>query len=257
MKKTNLYYAAMFGRKEMAKETLIIIFLLFMSWPRLLVEVFIRKNFGERYFSMPTAVLLTIFLFLLIFGIDAGLAFTSNGPRTYGGMFMHDITWFLYLGAFLFFCIKRQKEIEREPGVFDFAKFSLYNGDIDQRFYDLRIKGQEPTRRVISTQLEPLFLLIIGVVLIVLQQKIGFLITFCSICYATGYIFQYRRGDHFIMDTIDQMISNEEMVASFVDGRRPEDTRGFETMGRKPMDPDMRRRVADSITPDEEIADAY
>ena len=62
----------------------------------------------------------------------------------------------------------------------------------------------------------------------------------------------YTIGDHFIMDKIDEMICNEEMVNSFVEGRDSSETRGFSTYGRKPTDPETRRRLADAFMEDTE-----
>ncbi|MCR8561039.1 hypothetical protein KXD93_25505 [Mucilaginibacter sp. BJC16-A38] len=248
MKTKNLYYTVFFKRKSIIKEMSLFIFVFVITWPRILLEVFIRKNFGVRYFSMVKAVLISIFLFFIPISIDK---IASFGGKSVVTIIFTNISWYISLAAFLYFCYKRHQEVKREPGVFDFAKFSYYNGDIDDRFYNIKIKGKEINRRLICTLIEPAFFCLIGIVLSILMQKVGILILFCSMCYSLGYIGEYVRGDHFIMDTIDKMISNEEMVNSFVDGREPEDTRGFETYGRKPVDPEFRRNVANNFYEDE------
>jgi len=249
MKTKNLYYTTFFKRKSIIKEISLFVFVFVISWPRILLEVFIRKNFGERYFSLVKAILISIFLFFIPISIDKVASF---GGKSVIAIIFTNISWYIFLTAFLYFCFKRQKEVKREPGVFDFAKFSYYNGDIDERFYNVKIKGREITRRLICTLIEPAFFCLIGIVLSIFMQKVGILILFCSLCYSLGYVGEYVRGDHFIMDTIDKMISNEEMVNSFVDGREPEETRGFETYGRKPADPDFRRRMVDNFFDHEE-----
>ena len=54
------------------------------------------------------------------------------------------------------------------------------------------------------------------------------------------------------MDKIDEIICNEELVASFVDDKDPGETRGFSAYGRKPVDPDLRRKVVDTFFEDDE-----
>jgi hypothetical protein len=49
------------------------------------------------------------------------------------------------------------------------------------------------------------------------------------------------------MDKIDEMICSEELVNSFVEGREPSQTRGFHASARKPADPEIRRKVAESF----------
>jgi len=247
MKTTNLYYRVFYKRTSIVQEMSLFVFVFVISWPRILLEVFVRKNFGERYFSLLKAFLISIVLFFIPISIDA---ITRSGGKSIIAIIFSNITWYLCQAAFLYFCFKRRKEIKRLPGVWDLAKFTHYNGDIDQRFYNVRIKDKEITRRLICTLIEPAFFFIIGLVFSLFLQKIGVLILFCSVCYSLGYVGEYIRGDHFIMDTIDKMISNEELVNSFVDGQRPEETRGFETFGRKPTDATFRRRMAETFFED-------
>ncbi|CAG5011145.1 hypothetical protein DYBT9275_04891 [Dyadobacter sp. CECT 9275] len=59
--KTNLYYRAVFRRQSMLNEFVMDFFLYFCSYPRLMLEVFVRKNFGERYFSFFSALMIGYF----------------------------------------------------------------------------------------------------------------------------------------------------------------------------------------------------
>ena len=51
----NLYYRTVFMRVNSIKEIILGFFLAIASYPRMLLEVFTRKNMGERYFSLATA----------------------------------------------------------------------------------------------------------------------------------------------------------------------------------------------------------
>jgi hypothetical protein len=51
------------------------------------------------------------------------------------------------------------------------------------------------------------------------------------------------------------MICNEEMVSSFVEGRDASQTRGVSFYGRRPADPDTRRKLVDSFM-EEDVVEA-
>jgi len=253
--KKNLYYKAVFARKNILKEFCLMGFLILISGPRLLLEVFIRKNFGERYFSMFQAVCLSIFLFFIPIAIAKYHEAMGDMSYNAGTIMMRDLTWYLFLAAFLYFSYQRQQEIKREPSVFDFARFSLSTGEINDRFYQFKIRGKVPDPRTIATVLEPAFFLAIGIVLAILQQKVGVLLIFSSIFYSLGYRGAYYQGDMYIMDKIDEMICNEELSNSFVDDQQPKDTRGFYAYGRRPSNAAFRKQVVDSFFEEEPTSD--
>jgi hypothetical protein len=253
--KKNLYYQKRYQRKNVIKEALMSLGAWALSWPRLLLEVFMRKNFGERYFSLFTAIALTCVLFWVPIGIDRARSPFGGGSVT--SVIGHNITWYLYLMAFIFFAFKRQNEIKRERSWFNFEKFSLYDGDIHPKFLNLKIGKWIVDRRTISTIYEPLFCFAIGLVLTICLQKIGVLIIYCSICYGISYYGDYLSGDHFILDMIDEMIANEKLVDSFVNQTPPEKTNGFEVRGTPPKDRDFRRKVADNMISDDEVVEAF
>ena len=254
--KKNLYYTGVIQRKKVIRDFSTLVLSILFVWPRNLLEVFIRKSFGERYFSIVQSFLLALFLFLIPISIDkvsSLYGYKTSLPE----IFLKNITWYIFLGGFIYYCLKRQKEIKREPGVFDFEKFSLSAGIINPYFRTVKLNGKEVTSRQIATLVEPAFFLVIGIVLTAMMQKVGILLVFSSLGYAGSWYISYLQGDHFIMDKIDQMICNEEMVASFVDGRRPDQTRGFEPFCRRPADDEFRRKVADFMMPEDDFVDAF
>ena len=250
--KKNLYYRTVFKRSNAFKEGVLAFFLAFCSWPRLLLEVFIRKNFGERYFSFASAMTVSGILALLpliyletmsrIFRNSEGMTFIS-----------HFATWYVYLAGFLYMCLQRNEEIKHLPSVFDFGRFSLSTGEIHPRFREVTFNGIPADIRTIEIWLEPLPFALGGFVLWVFGQPIGFIIFLSSIFYSLSYAGAYHQGDHFIMDKIDEMICNEEMVNAFVEGRDPSETRGVNFYGRRPADPDVRRRLVDGFIDDDTV----
>lgn len=259
--KKNLYYHAVPRRRNVIKEATLNLLFGLTSWPRLLIEVFLRKRFGERYFSMATAVIMTVILFFVPILIAKITGFGNHFGRGSDGFFLiilKNITWYIFLALFMYQCVKRQKEIAREPSVFDFARFSLCTGEIHSKFYGIKVMGKYADHRTISTLLEPGLALAVGILLTAMFQKLGVLLIISSIGYSLSWYGAYRKGDEFVMDTIDEMICNEEMVESFVNDAKSEDTRGFHFTGRRPDNPQFRKQVVESFfEEDKGFADVF
>ncbi len=259
--KQNLYYKTMFRRHNRIKEFLFSLFLAICSVPRILLEVFVRKNFGERYFSFSTAMIAAFVLFWVPFFT---MSFTVAISRSQGWIeskflifVLFYVTWYVGLAAFVYMCIKRRKEIKRMPGVFDFARFSLSAGTIHPKFYGISFGGKHVTIRQIETLIEPGFFFFIGFCLFVMGQFVGYLIMFCAVCYSISYFATYWQGDNFIMDKIDEMILNEEMVNNFSHAMPdPDDMRGVRFYGRVPADPAVQRQLVDNIIVDTDVVEA-
>ncbi|MBO0950587.1 hypothetical protein [Fibrella forsythiae] len=255
MKRSTHYFKTMYRRRNVIKEALLAFFLGLSSWPRMLLEVPIRRNFGERYFKFSTAVIITVILALTpISWIEGTRRFYggSNGSAFLGSY----LTWYAYLAYFFYCALQRREEIKRLPGVFDFARFSLSTGLINRFFYEFEINGRRFSVRTIETVLEPSLFFIAGMVLWFSTQPIGFVLLICSIFYSFSYIAAYTEGDNFLMDKIDERICNEELVNAFINDTSPEESRGFNFYGRRPADPDARRQMANLFVADDEIVEA-
>lgn len=246
----------MYRRRNVIKETLFSFFFAVSSWPRLLLEVFIRKNFGERYFSFSSAVIITVVLAFvpMVIAVKSYVFQGEHGTLLFLSTYL---TWYIFLAGFMYMCVKRRNEIRRLPSVFDFARYSKSTGIIDPRFYAIKVQGRVPSVREIATRLEPGFFFAIGICLSVLGQAVGGLLVQCSILYALSYRASYYQADQQIIDAIDRFIVNEEWASSFVDGLDPSKTRGFSAIGRRPADREHRQRIADAFMEKEEIVEAF
>jgi hypothetical protein len=248
--KRNLYYRTMYKRTNLIKEFILSLFLTVSSYPRMLLEVFVRKNFGERYFSFATAVTVaTIVAILPVMFFGAKLTF--GGSPKWSVFFADYTTWYVFDFAFTFVAFKRWIEIKRNPMVFDFKKFSLYSGDINPLFTQFNFFGNINPRKI-ETMLEPLIFFVAGLLLWMAGQPVGYLLLICSIFYSLSYFGAYYQGDHFVMDKIDEMICNEEMFGAFVEDKDASETRGVRFTGRKPADDKVRRKVVESFFEDQE-----
>lgn len=249
--KKNLYFRDALQRENGFKKIIFNIFTVLASPSRIFLEVFVRENFGKRYFSRSGVLVIAFVMALLpVFIYQARyIAFAASGleiDATF--MWAHFATWYALIVAFLAISWKRYQEIENSPSVFDFGKFSLYSGDIHPLFTSIPARlGLDVSMRTIEIIYEPLFFFLIGLLLNLCGQYIGGYIQGCSLCYALSYAAQYWNSDNFIMDKIDEIIMNEELESAFVDEAGPEDCRGVRFHMEKPRDRSLRRKLAQSF----------
>jgi hypothetical protein len=251
--KKNLYYRTVYKRTNVVKSLSVAVFQFIASYPRLLLEVFIRRNLGERYFTFFGCMVMAFVLSLMPFFSSGVMSFFGRSrPFEFSSFLMANLSWYIFLGAFVFFAVKRRAEIARNPSVFDFGRFSLSTGESLPFFYEIKIFGGTPDPRTVETILEPLFFFAIGLFLTFFGQSVGWLIIVCSILYGLSYRGAYKLGDEFVMDKIDEQIANEETYKAFVEDQEPRLTRGMRFYGRRPVDPEKRRQVADSFIEEED-----
>ena len=249
----NSYFRTVLRRRNVLSEAIFGMFLSFASYPRLLLEVFIRKNFGDRYFSLAsvvTVICLLVFVPYLFLTIYATTLLSH--VRLWDDIIMGNVSLYMFLSLFLLISIRRYLEIKQGPSVFDFTRYSLSSGDIHPLFFKVNLFGVKPNARMAETILEPLFFLIIGIILTLLNVSVGKFIIFCSIFYSLGYIAAYKKGDDFVKDKIDEMICNQEMFNAFVNDE-DYNARGFRMRADKPSSKEQRRQMADEFVEYEEV----
>ena len=275
--KRNLYYRTTQRRENLLKK----IFFDFVQWsssyPRLLLEVFVRKDFGERYFRLWTALWVTFLLALwpvLKTKFINPIRHIWNDPEVPHHVSGHSIPhhhavpeaiplkpdemlmphymgWYIFLGLFLVCSIIRRIEISRKPSTFNFDKYSLSNGRINPLFFKIHLPGGKTSPRLIETFWEPVFFFIAGYILWrFFHQSIGLVVVISSVFYSLSYIADYTDGDNFVMDEIDQMIGNNGLEKSFVDGVDGNTTGGATTYTVAPEHTDLRHKAL-PLTPDE------
>lgn len=256
--KRNIYYQTMFKRQNLIKEFFLNFFLSIASYPRLILEVFIRKNMGRRYFRASSAISVAIILFIipLLVPLIASLFRPYGNQFEFSELLKGNWLWYTFIVVFLGFSYLRYKDVKFLKAQFDFNHFSLSSGDVLPFFYQIKYKGKPFSIRTIEIFIEPLLFLIIGIILVLIDQKaVGFLFVICSGIYSLSYSGAYMRGDNFILDKIDEHISGEELSRTFVSDEEPK--RGFRFYGEKPSSQEMREEFIDYIlVDDDEITDA-
>ncbi|WP_345948866.1 hypothetical protein ABDD95_18640 [Mucilaginibacter sp. PAMB04274] len=254
MKKHNSYYQIVFQRTNLIKLYLLSFFLGISSWPRIILEVFLRRGMGQRYMSLMTCITLFVLMF---FGTNVPHYSTYSGwsfPSVADSFGTHPSEAIFAL-VFLAMGIMRYRETMSEPGVFEFAKFSHYSGDILPFYYNIKLFGIEPGRRLISTVYEPLTGIAVGAILNLFDSPVGPLLIVCSIIYSLSYFGAHYLGDQYLMDRIDEIMCSEDLGKTLAEGMRPEDGRGVEFFGTVPPDKQFRRVLADSMIENEPATD--
>ncbi|MBE7172475.1 MAG: hypothetical protein INR73_17955 [Williamsia sp.] len=253
--KKNLYYVSLYGRDNFFKKIFYRLFLGLSSYPRLLLEVFIRKNFGERYFNLGS-VFGTAVVFALLPRFVFSIANFSNYRVRTGDFWKDYALWYLFLLAFLVVSCKRWAENRRNPSVFDFQRFSMHSGEINRLFYRLPFLDKKPDVRTVETVLEPTLFLFAGILLCLFGQWAGFFLIICSAFYSFSYMAMYDEGDAFVMDLIDQLILNQQMEKNFVeDDGDPDDRHNDFHYIKRPRSKEHRAQLLSAILQDEKDAD--
>lgn len=200
------------------------------SYPRLMIEVFLRKNFGRRYYSLSAALTLAgammIYPFIVAFlymnfpgtfnsspyDYPTGYEYLTNSQRDY---FAGYESWYIFFVMFIGFAVVRRLEIMRKPSTFDFTKHSLYMGDLNGLFYKIKLFGKPVPLRFIEIFFEPLVFFILGYVLNKFDQNLGMVLIVASILYSLSYVSAYANGTRLVLDIVDKMVTNEDLADTF------------------------------------------
>lgn len=215
-----------FERKSFIKSQILPIFFSFASYPRLLLEVFLRKNFGRRYFSLSTCLMIAIVMFFYPF-LKAYLYL--NFPHTFSTMDSdfttgHELAinqqqdylasyeaLLLFVIVFCGFAISHKIDLVIKPSGFNFSEHSMYCGDILPIFLKVRFLGKPVSLFVITIFLEPLFFFMAGYILHQYEQKLGLILMICSVWYSLSYIAAFAAGTRLAQDLSDKYVANKAL----------------------------------------------
>ncbi|HRH03869.1 MAG TPA: hypothetical protein PLN13_03495 [Bacteroidia bacterium] len=261
--KKNLYYQTMFQRRNLILDILTDIFISLASYPRLMIEVFIRKNFGQRYFNMAAVYSITVItslgiltssgFFKYLFFLFKSLQYPYSYDYPFEWLeFVKDYwIWVAYMAVFISVSKKRAIEIKHNPSTFDFEKFSLYAGDINPKFYSLF--NRQWNVRQVEMIVEPIIFFTLGLAItFTLNASFGLMLMVISIIYSLSYWAAYRRGTEFVLDKIDDMICKKEMFNSFVKKEDVSKTKGFRFIGPTDIDEAKKEELFKTFFEDED-----
>lgn len=245
--KKNLYFRAIFQRANAFKKVFLSLFMDGALFFRLILEVFIRKNMGRRYFKLSSAIFAAFILAIIPFIATFLPMFSTNYYDTsFWGTIKEFWLWYGFVGLFMYFSFLRKRDIQHIEDIFDMQHFSKSSGEIHPFYWSLKINGKPFTVRQLETSIEPLPFFILGVLLILFEQKLlGGFLAFSAYSYAMSYRYAYMIGDDFIMDKIDEIICNKELNEIFIHGNQP--SQGFNFYGTIPKSKAFREQVYHSM----------
>ena len=240
MKNKNTFYLLL-GRQNLLRPGLFGFVLMFSSYPSLLIEVFTRRKFGERHFSLGscfTAVLIMLFFMVAVpewqvpLLRDLGFAVDYAQVR---GWNLSKILLVLYAIAVIGIAVYHKREIRKQGQTIDFERFSQSEGVAFPYWYRLYhrlprwIQRKYPMDEMSLRRFyEPVTAIVLGFVLVLLPftRSFGMVIMICGIAYYCRSAVKYALGYHYILDKIDEMILTREMKVVFVQYEPFEDHAG-------------------------------
>jgi hypothetical protein len=221
----------------------------FSTWTTLIIEVFTRKDFGERHFVFAPAIRLAILLALLPFvpGIINRIvlpAIITPGtppdiksvvPKQYSGMipegmaeeavkpdtlpvadnfvpetdFSGYILWYVFIVAFVFMAFRHYRAQLRRPSVLERPHHTRYAGKIHKWFFAIQLPGLKTNIRTVECWYEPGIFFIGGWFMFAIGQNIGWLLMVSAVLYSGYACSAYYFGREAIMNSYDELIDRQ------------------------------------------------
>ena len=226
--KRNIFIEISSARNNMILGAFAGFFLIFASHASAVVEVFLRKKFGERYITLAQSIGLFIVMNLVYDGLRFLSAYIFQSRLSNSGQTFLFIFSLIFLG----FAIKHRLEIKKYGTAYDFKRFSKSDGEIYSFWYEKVIgKKLGPIKisyYTVVTLLEPLLVMIVGLVLYIFPftRAVGILLIFCGFVFGVRNFAKAQAGRNWVLDNIDKKISNEMKYDVFI-GRKPKsETKG-------------------------------
>lgn len=200
------------------------------SWPRLLIEVILRRDMGSRYFSSSACVMIAVVMLCMPFGMN-NIGFYREEDRSFWMTIIRNMSCYIFTVVFLYCAWQRRKEIKSKPTM-DFKHFSLAVGE------SIFGGGYAPNKTV-YTIYEPFAYIVVGAALCIFKQMLGPVFIIVAVIHSLSYFGSYYLATNAIMDRIDQWILQQEFPRAYKDELKISDTRGFQAFGDRPNDPEI------------------
>ncbi|MGB3464543.1 MAG: hypothetical protein WBA74_04705 [Cyclobacteriaceae bacterium] len=243
--KARIYLQRTLPMKAFIHPATILIVMIIVMIPARVVEVVIRKNFGERYYSLKAGLLPVVVLILYPLGLYQ--AYKSGNTEV-------QMDWFyiLFLLAYIGCAIKRKMEISYELHSFDDSKYSYYAGDQLSLWkkYALKIPRVFPKESFsynVERAYEGGLFIAVGIVFVLVSfsRIVGGVMVVCGIMYIIHAYNRYKLSRYMILDKIDEKILNGYLYDAFING---EEKHGLRWSGPTLSDPAFNEEIAHSLT---------
>lgn len=207
------------------------------NYPRTLIQLFTRKNFGERYLS-ATAVFVLLIVFagvpiVLNWGIKTKLSLYDQQLYRLAGLqpptvFQKYLLWYVLAGLIFILAVIHGILSQNQKSSIRAKKYSYYPGRSHAFFYLLPFAKKNNGQKTIEIFYEPLIFIILGIVLQKIGRPViphhwyqmtshflGLILIIASIWYSVSYIAGHQLGRDFVLDNTDSMIRNDQMSSDF------------------------------------------
>jgi len=228
------------GRVNQIKPLIYGMFYYYSSYPRLIIETFIRKGFGERYYTLASLLTVAAILFIIPLRLVHGNMVSSDESIEFLKSYF---TWYIFIIILVWRGLKHVRSINADKRAFEYGKLSTFSGYLNSIFLEIKIMGKKATMRQIECLLEPAGFFIAGIILWLCGQGLGILFIGCSIIYGISYLAEYEAGTQLILNYIDDMIWREQIEKAFVEDKSVFETMGVEFRGEKPSNQVTRQEV--------------
>ncbi|MDH7911345.1 hypothetical protein [Winogradskyella sp. SYSU M77433] len=239
--KRNIFIEIHSSRNNTALEFFSSFFMLFASHASAIVEVFLRRRFGERYITLAQS----IGLFIVI---NVAYGFLDKWFRLKGG----GTFLFLFSVGFLVMAIIHRLEIKKYGTTYDFKRFSLSDGEIAPFWWELignKFLGVQISSYHVRVLLEPALPIFIGGLLSFFEfsKAVGIILIFCGFVYGVRNFVKAQKGRNWVLDNIDKKISNEMKYDVFIRRKSKKDTKGVYLPIELPEDKQTRTALYNAV----------
>lgn len=187
---------------------MVYLFQIFLRLSTVSLEVFLHRNFGERFFSPIEFIAGTITLYLFMI-LGRFFFYTQmSGLMVFGLLAM-------VMGAYHLYIIQERKK----KGV---NQHSRYWGDSWPFFYEMGLSHQ-----TIQFYIEPAFCFLLSIVISILSPLLGVWIFCGSIAWFIFCQLELRNWNNRILDAIDQEIEARNFQKAVMERKAPQETEGF------------------------------
>lgn len=236
--KRNIFIEMSQSRNNMVIDFFLGIFSIFTSQASAIVEVFLRKRFGERYITLAQSI-------GIFFVMIAAMMFDPLKAEL-------GLSWFLFALVFLAFSIRHRLEIKKYGTAYHFKRFSLSDGEIAPFWWNIigkKFLNIKVTYYTVVTVLEPAIPVFAGIILTIIPftRPVGVLLFFCGILYAFRNFDKARQGRNWVLDNIDKKISDEMKYDVFIGRKSKKDTKGVYLPIELPEDEETRQALYNAV----------
>lgn len=237
-------YATKFLYKNYVRLIYRQIILALTKFPNLIVAVFLRRNFGERYFTLAASITFAVILYIPYF-YRKELRYMSDFFDTL------NITWVIFVTAFLIQSVYRRLEFKRSSQIIHSKTYSYFEGETLASLWnwvERKTKYIKNDEIKIERYYEPLLVFLVGLVLFFtyIALFVGLFLMLLAVFHYLRVSVLYAQGKDFLMDEIDKLIISKNLKETILNNKPASETQGFKIPGGRP-EKEIRQEIVNRI----------